>query len=101
MVSGQRNLFGGGAPAVDSTFARIRRTDLDATAWVEYLPGWLSGDEDVMEHLVRTTRWSQPRREMYDRTVDVPRLVASLPADGAGHPVIEDMRRALAGRYGL
>src|SRR5690349_21490840 len=101
MLSGQKSLFGGGAPAVDPTFATLRRIELDATAWVEHAPGWLSGHEAVLEHLVRTTRWSQPRREMYDRTVDVPRLVASLPDDGPGHPILEEMRRALSQRYGI
>ena len=37
---------------------------------------------------------------MYDRTVDVPRLVAGLPEDGPGHPAIETMRAALSARYG-
>src|SRR5436853_57317 len=83
-------------PPADASFASLRRLDLDATAWVDHAPGWLAGHEALLEHLVRTTRWQQPRREMYDRTVDVPRLVASLPDDGPGHPVLDDMRAALA-----
>jgi alkylated DNA repair dioxygenase AlkB len=101
MLSGQRSLFGGGAPSIDAAFSTLRRVQLDATAWVDHAPGWLRGHEAVMEHLARTTAWKQPRREMYDRVVDVPRLVAALPDDGPGHPVIEDMRRALAARYGV
>jgi alkylated DNA repair dioxygenase AlkB len=101
MLSGQRSLFGGGAPAVDASFAGLRRVALDPTAWVEHAPAWVTGHEAVLEHLVRTTTWSQPRREMYERMVDVPRLVAALPDDGPGHPVLEDMRRALARRYGV
>jgi alkylated DNA repair dioxygenase AlkB len=54
-----------------------------------------------MDHLVRSTAWSQPRREMYDRTVDVPRLVAALPDAGPGHPVLDEVRRALERRYGV
>jgi alkylated DNA repair dioxygenase AlkB len=53
-----------------------------------------------MEALAASTRWHQPRREMYDRTVDVPRLVAGLPEDGPGHPLLEPMRLALCARYG-
>jgi alkylated DNA repair dioxygenase AlkB len=101
MLSGQRSLFGGGAPSIDAAFTTLRRVPLDATAWVEHAPGWLRGHESVMEDLVRTTAWKQPRREMYDRVVDVPRLVAALPADGPGHPVLEEMRAALARRYGV
>ncbi|HKA89303.1 MAG TPA: hypothetical protein VKE22_16665 [Haliangiales bacterium] len=37
---------------------------------------------------------------MYDRVVDVPRLVASLPADGPVHPLLERARELLAARYG-
>jgi alkylated DNA repair dioxygenase AlkB len=99
MLAGQRSLFGGAPPAADDTFATIRRRYLDASAWVDHAPGWLSGHELVMEDLARTTRWQQPRREMYDRTVDVPRLVASLPDDGPGHPVLDEVRHALARRY--
>ena len=99
MLAGQRSLFGGAAPAIDATFATLRRRQLADSAWIDHAPGWLSGHEGVMEELVRTTRWQQPRREMYDRTVDVPRLVASLPDDGPGHPVLEDIRRALEARY--
>jgi alkylated DNA repair dioxygenase AlkB len=36
---------------------------------------------------------------MYDRVVDVPRLVAALSDDGPGHPVLEEIRRLLAARY--
>jgi alkylated DNA repair dioxygenase AlkB len=101
MLVGQKSLFGAGEPAIDAGFRSLRRIALDATAWVEHAQGWLSGHEAVLEELVRTTHWSQPRREMYDRTVDVPRLVASLPDDGPGHPILDEMRRALARRYGV
>ena len=36
---------------------------------------------------------------MYDRTVDVPRLVASLPDDGPGHPLLERIRALLSAHY--
>jgi alkylated DNA repair dioxygenase AlkB len=101
MIAGQRSLFGGGQSIVDAHFASLRRVQLDPTAWVDHAPGWLAGHEALLEHLVRTTSWHQPRREMYDRTVDVPRLVASLPEDGPGHPAIEEMRAALARRYAV
>jgi alkylated DNA repair dioxygenase AlkB len=101
MSAGQRSLFGGGEVVVDGTFGKLRRVELDRGAWVDYAPAWLAGHDVLLDHLVRTTAWHQPRREMYDRTVDVPRLVASLPDDGPGHPAIEAMRRALSTRYGL
>ncbi len=36
---------------------------------------------------------------MYDRTVVTPRLIAVLPDDGPGHPLLEAMQRSLSQRY--
>lgn len=97
----QLALFGGsGEPAFDAGFAGLRRVQLGDGAWVEEIKGWVSGHEALFDHLERTTRWRSERRVMYERKVDVPRLIASLPRDGAGHPVLEAMRAALADRYG-
>ncbi|HET6281770.1 MAG TPA: alpha-ketoglutarate-dependent dioxygenase AlkB, partial [Polyangia bacterium] len=74
-------------------------TGLDQTAWVERAAPWVSGHESLMQHLTRTTQWQRLRREMYDRTVDVPRLIATLPEDGPGHPLLEEMRAFLSARY--
>jgi alkylated DNA repair dioxygenase AlkB len=38
---------------------------------------------------------------MYDRDVDVPRLLASVPEDGAGHAVLTSAAQRLGQRYGL
>jgi alkylated DNA repair dioxygenase AlkB len=97
----QPSLLGGGPPGVDpAALARIERVALDDTAWVEYLPGWVTGHEALFDQLVATTAWRAERRPMYDRVVDVPRLVASLPEDGPGHPLLEQIRQFLGARYG-
>lgn len=114
----QISLFGGGAPAVDAAvFERLRlgqaRTTLPAlgagpgqppqpsdVAWYDHAPGVVSGHEALLEHLVATTRWRQERMEIYDRTVDVPRLVAALPEDGPGHPLLDELRARLEACYG-
>ena len=36
---------------------------------------WLPDADDVFETLVRDVPWRAERRQMYDRVVDVPRLV--------------------------
>jgi alkylated DNA repair dioxygenase AlkB len=92
-------LGGGGAPGFDAAFERLSRRSLAQGAWVEYVPGWVSGHETLFEELARSTRWHQDSREMYEKIVAVPRLVAGLPADGPGHPLLESMRRALSERY--
>jgi alkylated DNA repair dioxygenase AlkB len=38
---------------------------------------------------------------MYDRVVKVPRLLAGFPKDGPGHPLLFELGRRLAVRYGV
>jgi alkylated DNA repair dioxygenase AlkB len=98
----QATLFDRGPPAVDPAgLSRLRRTELDATAWVEHAPGWVTGEGALMDALTRSTTWRRERRVMYERTVDVPRLVASLPEDGPIHPVLEAVRVVLSRHYGV
>ena len=97
----QANLFGAGEPRLDPRLAGLRRLTLTAGAWVDHLPGWLEGHGVVFEHLRRTTRWEHHRRRMYERIVDVPRLVADLPDDGPGHPVLDQAAEVLSRHYGL
>jgi alkylated DNA repair dioxygenase AlkB len=98
-LAGQRSFFDGGEPAVDAGFGGLRHLPLTDGAWVEHQARWVSGHQALMDALVASTTWHQQRREMYERTVDVPRLVASLPEDGPGHPLLADMQRALSARY--
>jgi alkylated DNA repair dioxygenase AlkB len=95
----QPSLFTGEAPGCDPTLRDLRRTDLGAGAWIDHLPGWVTGHEAVLEALWTTMRWHAQRRQMYDRTVDVPRLVAGWPDDGAGHPLLGEMHAILSAHY--
>src|SRR5262245_377458 len=95
----QRSLFDGGEPRFDPGLARLSRTALDEGAWVDHIAGWLEGHETLLEVLWSTTRWQSHRRRMYERIVDVPRLVATLPEDGPGHPVVTEMADALSAHY--
>jgi len=99
-IAHQPSLLGGGDPAVDgAALSGVRRIALDDQAWVEHLPGWVSGQQALLDHLVSTTAWRTERRMMYDRMVGVPRLVAALPADGPGHTLLEQIRGILDARY--
>ncbi|MFE3544549.1 alpha-ketoglutarate-dependent dioxygenase AlkB [Nocardia sp. NPDC059177] len=71
----QGSLFDGDAVGLGSMDA-IRRAQLDQTAWVDVLPGWLGGASVVFERLAERVPWHAERRPMYDRVVDVPRLVS-------------------------
>jgi alkylated DNA repair dioxygenase AlkB len=99
-VATQADLFGTDEPGFDPDLADLRRTDLGSGAWIDHLPEWVRGHQGVLETLWTTTRWEAHRRQMYDRVVDVPRLVATLPDDGPGHPLVPALGDALAARYG-
>ncbi len=90
-----------GPPSLDATFARAYRRDLGGGAWIDLHPGWLVHATPLFDALHGSTGWKQHRREMYGRMVDVPRLVASLPGDGPGHPMVEVATMLLSGRYGI
>jgi alkylated DNA repair dioxygenase AlkB len=78
----------------------IRRTGLGPGAWIDVLPGWLSGSDELFEQLADEVPWRAERRKMYDQVVDVPRLLAFY---GAGerlpHPVLTEARAALSAHY--
>ena len=92
------------AVAIDGSFARLERVQLDATAWVDYVPEWLSGADTLFEELVETRNWGQRTRQMYDKEVIEPRLTAPWRA-GPGKPleppILEEARVALSERYGV
>jgi alkylated DNA repair dioxygenase AlkB len=62
----------------------LRRHPLSLGAWVDYLPGWVHGSDTVFDTLLRDLAWRAERREMYDREVDVPRLLCWF---GDGEPL--------------
>ena len=53
----------------------VRRTELSHGAWVDIRPGWMTGADALFEWLFREVPWRAERRPMYDRVVDVPRLL--------------------------
>ncbi len=52
----------------------VTRRELSDGAWVDVRPGWASS-VDLFDRLVGKVDWRAERRQMYDRVVDVPRLV--------------------------
>ena len=99
-VRRQLGLFTMEAPAFDAGFADVRRLELDDGAWIEHVPGWVRGADTLFETLERETRWRTEQQHLYDKLVGTPRLLARIPDDGPGHPLLEQMRAALDARYG-
>ncbi|WP_370666211.1 alpha-ketoglutarate-dependent dioxygenase AlkB [Streptomyces sp. IBSBF 2507] len=78
----------------------LRRTRLGSGAWIDLLPGWLSGADALFERLAAEVPWRAERREMYERVVDVPRLLAFYgAADPLPHPLLTEARDALSTHY--
>jgi alkylated DNA repair dioxygenase AlkB len=96
----QLGLLGDDEPRFDASFAGVRRIELGEGAWLEHLPGWVSGHERLFEAVRLSMRWRDEQRPMYGRVVDVPRLYAIVPDDGPGHPLIHAMQGVLSERYG-
>ncbi|MGW0212000.1 alpha-ketoglutarate-dependent dioxygenase AlkB [Streptomyces sp. NPDC003233] len=78
----------------------LRRTELGAGAWIDVLPGWLSGADALFEKLAADVPWRAERRKMYDNVVAVPRLLAFYAAhDPLPHPVLDEARVAVSQHY--
>lgn len=77
-----------------------RRTRLAHGAWVDVLPGWVPGADALFERLHTSVPWRAERRRMYDRVVDVPRLLAFYDEDDAlPDPVLDEAKAALNRHY--
>ncbi|MCX5095238.1 alpha-ketoglutarate-dependent dioxygenase AlkB [Streptomyces sp. NBC_00365] len=78
----------------------MRRTVLGDGAWIDLLPGWLSGADALFARLVDEVPWRAERRQMYEHMVDVPRLLAYYRAgDALPHPILDEAREALSTYY--
>jgi alkylated DNA repair dioxygenase AlkB len=78
----------------------LRRTHLARGAWIDVRPGWIAGADALFGRLIDAVPWRAERRQMYDRVVDVPRLLCFY---GEGQqlpdPALEEARQALDTRY--
>ena len=90
-------------PEYDASFAEAQRIALDDTTWVEHVPGWLIGGDQVLAELTASLPFRQRTGvRMYDRLVDEPRLTAWWRLEHCRPeplPLLSDMRLLLAERY--
>src|SRR3954471_12910107 len=84
----QGTLFETPAPGLRS-LGSTERHPLSRGAWVDVRRDFVSGADEVLERLVADVPWRAERRQMYDRVVDVPRLVHTYGEDEPlPHPLL-------------
>lgn len=78
----------------------VERVPLSDGAWVDLRYGWLTGADALFDRLRQEVPWYAERREMYDRMVDVPRLLCHYrEGDQLPDPALEDCREQLSHHY--
>jgi alkylated DNA repair dioxygenase AlkB len=87
-------------PSLGALAGAVRRIPLANGAWVDVRPGWMIGSAAVFGRLLDAVPWRAERRHMYDKVVDVPRLLCfygenqELP-----DPMLTQAIRALTAHY--
>ncbi len=95
----QSTLFEAPASGFGS-FDAIERRPLSHGAWVDVLRSWMPDADDVFATLVREVPWRAERRQMYERLVDVPRLLHTyMIGEELPHPLLTEARDALSAHY--
>ncbi len=78
----------------------LRRTELGQGAWMDVLPGWVSGSGELFDALLANVPWHGEQRQMFDQVVRVPRLLAWFgEGDRLPHPVLAQARDRLSAHY--
>jgi alkylated DNA repair dioxygenase AlkB len=78
----------------------MRRIVLSDGAWVDVLPGWLTGSDVLLDRLLDDVPWRAEKRQMYERVVDTPRLLCWYAEESVfPHPVLIQAIRRLSAHY--
>jgi alkylated DNA repair dioxygenase AlkB len=69
-------------------------------AWIDLAPGWVRGSDELFVRLREVVPWYAERRHMYERVVDVPRLLCFY-AEGTPlpDPLLTKAKAALDAHY--
>ncbi|MFG2816865.1 alpha-ketoglutarate-dependent dioxygenase AlkB [Streptomyces sp. NPDC048410] len=96
----QSSLFDQADELCLGTLDGLRRTVLGSGAWIDVLPGWLTGADALFEQLAAEVPWRAEQRRMYDNVVSVPRLLAFYrERQPLPHPVLDEARETLSAHY--
>jgi alkylated DNA repair dioxygenase AlkB len=87
-------------PVQGALFEQADRRILGDGAWVDVCSAWLADGDSLFDELLADTPWRAERRPMYDRIVDVPRLLSFHNlAEDTPHPRITQLRDRLNDIY--
>jgi len=87
-------------PVLAPLTGSVIRTELTEGAWIDLRPNWLAGGDEVFQRLQHDVDWHAERRQMYDRVVDVPRLLRFYrDGEPLPHPILTEARAALSAYY--
>ena len=88
-------------PVQGSLFDHSERRDLGHGAWIELRSAWVDDPDALFADLLTAVPWRAEQRTMYDRVLDVPRLVSfcDLAVGPPPHPAITRLRRRLNDIY--
>jgi alkylated DNA repair dioxygenase AlkB len=78
----------------------VERHELSDGAWIDLRPRWISGADTLFERLHEVVPWHAERRPMYDRVVDVPRLLSFFDeGDPLPDPSLVEAKQILDDHY--
>jgi alkylated DNA repair dioxygenase AlkB len=102
-VCWQGSLLAGSPVGFDAAMSGLRRHELAHGAWVDHLPGWLQGADEVFATAIRTLGWGQRTERMYGERLLQPRLTAWLPVEDLPDDlaVLREAGALLSVRYGV
>ena len=79
----------------------VQRTTLARGAWIDVRPGWIVGADALFERLIEAVPWRAEKRHMYDRVVEVPRLLSFYgEGEALPDPRLDEIKRELDDHYG-
>jgi alkylated DNA repair dioxygenase AlkB len=98
-ISWQPSLLATDEPSFDAEFRSARRRFLGDGAWVDHVPGLVSGADALFDAVLGSAPWSAHERPMYDRIVAEPRLTTRRWPDPPA--IIDALVAAVTLRYAL
>ena len=98
VVEWQPSLLGFETPAFRFEIGMARRRFLGEGAWVDHVPGVLSGADALFDELLAAAPWAAHDRPMYDRIVREPRLTTRRWPDPP--PLVNEIAERLTAHYG-